>query len=335
MEESESIKAAREKNERIRKTSYNSLFMNLDDLRFATNEKVADYRARRLRCSTIIDVGCGIGLQSIAFAKTCRKVYGIEIDKRKAEYAKKNVKLLGLKNVEIIHGDALEAASKINKADIVFCETARSPEAESRSIEELQPGVRELLRAYGGLTDRFCIEVPPQLRKIGLDCEKEYVSVDHKLNRLNLYFGPLKKAEKSAVALPSGQRVEESAKKAITGQPLKYLYEIDAAVVKAGLSKEMSGRDITLCREDLLTSKGKRESNLFRNSFMIIATCNNRHNEIIDILRHENAGKVILRQKIPPEDYWKERKRYEDRLNGDRTIYLFIQYDKALVCKKI
>ena len=53
-----------------------------------------------------------------------------------------------------------------------------------------------------------CIELPPQIKDIPFDCEIEYLSVNHELNRLNLYFGELKKCKLSAVIAETGERLE-------------------------------------------------------------------------------------------------------------------------------
>src|SRR3989344_4350413 len=97
----------------ILKKPLEPLAYNAEDLRWATPEIVADYRAKRLKCQVIADLGCGIGFQALAFAKTCHKVYAVDVDHKKLNKAKKNAQLLGIKNIIFIHGDALD--SKIAK----------------------------------------------------------------------------------------------------------------------------------------------------------------------------------------------------------------------------
>lgn len=329
------ITEARLRNKKIRKSSYENLFMNLEDLRFATNEEVAKYRAERLKCDTLVEIGSGIGLQTIEFSKQCKKVYAIEIDERKIEFAKKNAKQLELKNITFIHGDALKVVDKIKKADIVFCETARSPQAKERRIEDLSPDIFKLLETYGKLTDKICIEIPPQMKKIELDCEKEYLSVDNKLNRLNLYFGRLKKCDKSVVALPSKERIEASGEIANRSRILKYFYEADKALLKAEMMNELALKtDTFIYNETLLTSRKRVKSSFFRNSFLLLGNAK-KFSEALAKLKQENCGKVILRQNISPESYWKERKKYEDKLKGRKTLYLFVSQNNYLIAKKL
>ncbi|MBI5872349.1 hypothetical protein HZB88_04680 [archaeon] len=46
-------------------------------------------------------------------------------------------------------------------------------------------------------------------------------------------------------------------------------------------------------------------------------------NEILNLLKKANAGKVILRYGINPEEYWKERSSFEEKLRGDVNCCLF------------
>lgn len=334
-EELLSITKARMKNDKTKE----KLYMALDDLRFATHETVADYRAFRLKCDTILDAGCGIGLQSIAFSKTCKKVIAIELDERKARYASENFKKLGIKNISLVNGDAIQVVQDIKKADIVFCDTERAAEETERSLSTLKPDIKGLFKAYGKITKDFCIEVPPQIKDISLKCEKEYVSLNSKLNRLNLYFGSLMKSDFSAVSLPGGDRVEGKGgslpKK--NSKVLNYLYEVDEAIVKAGLLSKVVSEKVLLYNVDrqvLLTSKGLIKNGFFK-TYKLIAKCKPTYNEIIKELKKAGAGSIILRAKVKPEDYWSERKKYESKLDGDKKFHLFIIGREALIAEPL
>ncbi len=324
---------------KIGKTSkdigYENLAMDEEDLRFATNRHVARYRAEKLKCDTLVEIGAGVGLQTIAFSKTCKKVYAIEINKRKIEHAKKNIKKLRIKNVEFIEGDALNVLNKVPNADVVFCETERTAAAKQRKLNELSPNISQVLKAYGKFTDKFCIEIPPQIKNIGkMDCEMEYLSVDNKLNRLNLLFGSLKKDDKSVVALPGNDRLTASGMEAEESAALKYLYDVDTAVIRAGMINDLAFDTKTkIFKEKQLTSKDKVKSPFFRNSFLIMQKSRS-FKETTEWLKKNGFGKVVLRQKINPEDYWKERKKYEKALDGKKTCHLFVFKRLFLIAKK-
>src|SRR3989338_1319398 len=181
----ELISIAKARAKAKKKTSYKNLFFTEEDLRFATPEVVAEYRAERLQCKTLVDIGCSIGLQTFAFARHCNKVIAIEIDERKIAYAKQNAKKLDIKNIEFIHGDALEPKiiQQIHEAEIVFSDTERLPEEKSRSLDRVNPNIGEVLRKYGHLTEDFCFEIPASIGFVDISGEKEYLDIDKKLNR--------------------------------------------------------------------------------------------------------------------------------------------------------
>lgn len=315
------------------------LFLNSGDLRFSTPKIVADYRSERLKCNAIADLGCGTGMQSFSFAKKCRKVYAVEIDKRKIEYAKENSRILGIKNIEFIHGDMLDEKiiKKIKGADIFFCDPSRLASETERKLETITPDPNILLKNY---PKNIAIEFPPQIQNIDFDCEREYLSVKGLVNRLVLYFGGLKKSNYSAVVLPSGKRITGDKKEEIgfidkKGLPLRYIYEIDPAVLKAGLTMNlMKKTKAVLYEKNILTSDNLIENPFFRNSFRVLEACHSDFETIVKALQKNEIGEIVLRQKIDPKLYWKTRLDYEKHLKGAKLAHLFI-FEKAIVAEKL
>ena len=231
---------------------------NKNDVRFGTPSEIAEYRAQRLAAvhpDTIIDVGAGAGFQTIAFSKVAAKVIAIDIDKERLERGEFPA------NVTIIAGDALDksvieqvkalATGKI----AVFLDPERPPESAHRSIDEIKPNIFNFVKEYGAITKDIAIELPPFLESIPLECEREYASIDYRLNRLTIYMGALMQSGVSVVQLPSGARIEseggdekhddatnDDGTQIIITQSRaphgKYLLEPDAALVQAGIVKE-------------------------------------------------------------------------------------------------
>jgi len=111
---------------------------NKEGLQLATPEIVAEYIAKRLKTDIIADLGCGIAGQVIFFARECRKVYAVDKDPEKLEYAKENCRLYGVDNVEFILGDALsdEVKEKVSDSDIIF-QTRRVPCRKKKGLLKL------------------------------------------------------------------------------------------------------------------------------------------------------------------------------------------------------
>jgi SAM-dependent methyltransferase len=97
--------------------------LDRDSWRSTTHEKIARYIAKYLAqtCAvkTVLDALCGVGGNTIQFARLF-KVYSIDIDPVKINYAKHNAQLYNvMEKIEFIEGNFLELDSKY-KADIAF-----------------------------------------------------------------------------------------------------------------------------------------------------------------------------------------------------------------------
>lgn len=86
-----------------------------------TPEKIAIHHADRCRTDgVIIDAFCGCGGNSIQFARTCGRVFAIDIDPQKIELARHNAKIYGVQDkITFIVGDFMEMVP-ILKADVIF-----------------------------------------------------------------------------------------------------------------------------------------------------------------------------------------------------------------------
>ncbi|MEM3585047.1 MAG: methyltransferase domain-containing protein [Candidatus Woesearchaeota archaeon] len=323
------------------------MFLTEEALRFATPKEVGEYRASRIAASgslSIADLCCGIGFQTIEFAKRFEKVYAVELDAEKIKLAKMNADALGIRNIEFIRADIFDSSlfEKIKGVDAIFCDPSRSPSAAERRLESI-PEIGRILSEYSKITDRICIEAPPQIgpERISLECEAEYVSLNWSLNRLNLYFGSLKRCSRSAVLLPQGNYLQNRELKVLLKnvENSSYAYEVNPAVRKAGLVVEALPENIEVGKlyEDkklmLLGSREPFESPYLRR-YKIVESCTNSPKEINRKLKLLGAGRALLRGRIPAEDYWIVRREMEKGLSGSAAFQVFITADRALICRE-
>ncbi|MFO7966689.1 MAG: SAM-dependent methyltransferase, partial [Archaeoglobaceae archaeon] len=285
-------------------------------LRYSTPKLIAQYRAERLKCKAIADISCGVGAQLIFFAEVCDKVFGVEIDKKRALYARMNAKALGLNNVEIIRGDAFndDVVSKISDADVFFSDPSRPPEEKVRSVDNLEPNPLKVFEKYRGIGD-VAFELPPQMppSRIPLEGEKEYTSLNFKLNRLALYTGDLARSERSAISIPSQERVsseDESHNVDEASNIDSFLYEVDNTVLKAELLPNLLGKldfDAGLVqstsRRTFLTADEENDSAFLR-KYEVLEVTEFDIPTIKDSLKKAGASKVTLRFSLDPSEYW-------------------------------
>jgi predicted RNA methylase len=341
--------------ERTRSPKFSKpVFTCSDGLRFATPEVVGRYRAGRLKCSVLADISCGIGGQAVCFAKECGSVYGIDIDGERLECARRNAGVYGVDNITFIEGDALspQVVEQVADADadVIFSDPARPAEEDVRQTDSLRPGIPMVMEAYRDVTGSFAFEAPPQMppERIDFDCEREYLGVDGQLNRLTLYFGPLKRCERSAVVLKGGRhyRLESGVAAPVVipevDEPRVYAFEPDPAVVKAGLLGELAGGlggKVELVRIDarrsLLTSDVLLESLFFKHRYRVLDRVPLDCRKVNRSLMGYGMGKAVIRFRIAPEKYWDARNRIENGLMGEGIAHLFGIADQVYVCEKI
>ncbi len=345
----EIIEIARARIKAKDKFSRKDLWMDLEGLRYATHEVVAEYRAERVKPESIADVSCGIGIQLIFFAKYAREAYAIDIDERKLFYAMKNAEKYGVKEkIKFIHGDSLsEWVIKQVNADVIFSDPARPPEMPERRLEDLLPSPLKIYEAYKHKTDAFIFDLPPQIRreKIPWKGEFEYIDLYGQLNRLTFYFEPLAKAERSAVLLPKGIRLESNPNLENIiewSEPKKYLYEIPQSIGYADLINELfhavKGNLYMLLREKrrvLATSDDEIKSEYFKRAYIIVGIIKFHLLRINEFLRKEGFGRATLRISIPDSEYWRFRKKVENNLKGERRAYVFQYKDRAIIAEPL
>jgi hypothetical protein len=254
-------------------------------------------------------------------------------------------------NVEFICGDALdpEVINKLPELDVVFSDPARPPKEKSRLLSSITPSLEDMIGAYSSRTKGFVFEVPPQLtpERIPFDCEMEYLSLNGKINRLTLYFNHLKKCNRSAVTLPSGESLCGSGTGDIPESEImkKFAYEPEPSVVKAELLPEIAEKmskgenKAYLFRIDskrvLITSDEKLKCPLLKNQYTVLAETNVSVEDINRKLKELNAKNALIRGKIDPDNYWNLRNSIEAGLNGDKAIHLYITDSSAIICQPL
>ncbi|MFC0526390.1 THUMP-like domain-containing protein [Phytohabitans kaempferiae] len=221
------------------------MFFTRAGLEQATRSVVAGRRAARLRAAgvrTLADLGCGIGADAIAAARSGIKVYALEADPGTAAVAAANAQVLGLDDITVTHGDA--TAADLSGVDAVFCDPARRragrrvfdpaaysppwdfvaalPERVPRTVLKLAPGVDHGL-------------IPP-------GAEAEWVSVRGEVVEAAFWCGPLADVPRRATLLGAGEYTLTGTgqAKAPVGEVGPYLYDPDGAVVRAHLVAEFA-----------------------------------------------------------------------------------------------
>ena len=230
------------------------MFFTEDGLEQASRLKVAAIHAGRFRdqkLTSIADLGCGIGAETLAFASLDMNVTAYELDEVTAAIATYN--LAGFENVKVEHANVTEVS--LDAFEGLFIDPARRDLKDSTTninkrkydINDFSPSFDFVLEA--AKLKPTIVKLGPGLdhKDIPEDAEAVWVSDSGDLVELTLYFGVLRRKEVKRAALllsPNGSFEITSSQSERVDAPLgelgKYLYEPDAAVIRSHLVGDLA-----------------------------------------------------------------------------------------------
>lgn len=213
-----------------------TMFFTHDGLEQATRPAVAAHHARRFVAAgvrRVIDLGCGIGSDALAFSEAGLDVIAVEIDAHTADIARANLN----GRAEVITGDAEQLASTlINNSDGVFLDPARRTSAGRLwRTEDFTPRW-SFVTALLGSGRTVGVKLGPALphREIVAGVEAEWVSDHGETVEVCLWSGPGSGPDSRAALIMPDHRLVADGSRLPVAAPGRYLYEPDGAVIRAG-----------------------------------------------------------------------------------------------------
>lgn len=325
-------------------TKWNRLWLDSYSASYSTPEIVGLYRAGRLQSSNMVDVGCGAGMQSVFFSKTC-SVTSIEVSALRATMTKLNGSVYGHSPDRVINADYANVIEnlKVDEETVIFSDPLRPKTESERSLPSLIPSPLVLMKLVSGKTEKFVFDLPPQISwdNLTLEGEKEYISIGGSLNRLTLYQGDLGHSESSAVILPWNVRIRGKPSPSDfmkAGRVGRYLYVPDISLQYARLLNGVKQLgEFSLLVKDrrrfVLTSDNELEWMFPGEAFEVLDTVS--ESELTGTLKERNCRNAIIRFSVDPEEYYTIRRDMETDLTGEVDLYIFRVDGRYIVCSKI
>jgi SAM-dependent methyltransferase len=213
------------------------LFFTRAGLEQATRPEVADYHASRFLQAgvrRVIDLGCGIGSDSMAFLRAGLEVVAVDADLATAAVAQAN---LGGR-AEVIRADASDVAEQLITPGVgVFCDPdRRNEEGRVWHVEAFEPRwsiVMQLLD--GGRTAG--VKLGPALPHslIPEPVESEWITHRGETVEVSLWSGPgASPGRRSALIMPNSRLTVATTPPLPVRDLGRYLYEPAGAVIRAG-----------------------------------------------------------------------------------------------------
>ena len=195
--------------------------------------------------TSVTDLGCGIGADSLAFATMGLRVVAVEKDPETAALAAFN--MAPFENAKVELGDAQEFNPDTQA--LWFDPARRNLETKTESRQMVSPSdfspdldwvfSQARLKPTGvKLGPAFPHELIPE------DCEAQWVSHQGDLVELSLWFGSLGKSGRSALMLgeTSHQLSAEEVELAPVGELSSYLFEPDPSLIRSGLMGNLANQ---------------------------------------------------------------------------------------------
>jgi SAM-dependent methyltransferase len=304
------------------------MFFTPDALEQATRTRVADHRAARLAAAipggSVVDLGCGIGGDLIAFARAGLVAAGIDLDPVRAAMARANLEALGLPGA-VQAGDATSIDP--SGFDAAFADPARrGGRGRVFDVEGWTPPwpwVLDLLQR------RALVKVAPG---IGHDlvppgAEAEWVSDGGEVKEAVIWSPGLATTDRRATVI--GERglatlTDEDDPGADVREVGAYLYEPDGAVVRAGLVTAVAaGVDGGLVDEHIayVTSDASFRTP-FARGYRVLEQLPYREKQLRAALHERGIGRLTIKKRgvqVVPEEL---RRRLALRGDDEATIVL-------------
>lgn len=220
------------------------MYFTPDALEQATRAGVSHYRASRLAQSgpsSVVDVGCSIGSDLIAFARAGLRSRGIDTDPVRVAIARANLEALELEaDVTVTVAEATSLVPAPGEA--VFVDPARRSErGRVFSLHEMSPPWSWASRLLQGPA------VIKTMPGIGHDAipdhvEAEWISEFGDLVEACLWGAPFATTPRRATLLPRRDTLVTADLSAPLGYHRQFLVEPDDAVIRAGLVAELAAK---------------------------------------------------------------------------------------------
>jgi SAM-dependent methyltransferase len=286
-------------------TRADRMYFEREALEQASGETVSRYRAERFaRFTSVADLGCGLGGDSLGLAPHCA-VAAVDIDPLRLALAAQNLAAYGCRErVTLIRADL--RGMQLPAVEAFFFDPARRAAGRRKfSVRDYQPPLA-VVKDWLGHTPAVAVKVSPGVdlsELAGYDCEIEFISERGELKECVLWFGPLKTAARRATVLPGRHTLlPDPAATVGLSEVRAFLYEPDPAVLRAGLVTTLAAQlgawqldpDIAYLTAEMLRPTP------FGRAFAIEAAFPFRLKRLREYLRARGVGQVTVKKRGSP-----------------------------------
>lgn len=331
----------------------NIYYPNKVNIEQTSSELSADYKSKIVEGNSLVDLTGGFGVDCFYFAKHFKKVTHCEINESLSKIVKYNFNQLKIDNIECIALNGLEFLKTTQKQfDCIYIDPSRRHDIKGKVyfLNDCLPNVPEHLNQLFQYSENILIKTSPLLDlSIGLD-ELKFTKALHIVainNEVKELLWLLKKGYTGNVKIKTinikhtSQEIfqfhldEESKAQANYREPLTYLYEPNAAIMKSGAFNLVSTK--------LNIDKLHKHSHLYTSNTLVefpgrrfiikkVLPYNKK------LFKHETLLKANITTRNFPESVHEIRKRFKIKEGGKDYIFLTTSLNDQklmLLCSKV
>lgn len=332
------------------------VFPPMISLEQCSSEATAAYKAGTIEGEVLIDLTGGMGVDISAMAMRFKQAIHLEQNQELSEITAYNFRQLGINNVAFYAQNSIDFLQNYpQRADWIYLDPARRDHSGGKvfRLQDCEPNILEISDLLFEKSGNILLKTSPML-DIDLavsDLQHVYkiavVALENEVKEVLFYLkkGFIGEAEKTAVNILKNNRIEEFSftKSLETGtyitysQPLKFLYEPNAAILKAGAFK--------IIAQKFKVQKLQANSHLYTSEalvpdfpgrvFEIEAVCKLDKKEILKYLPDKKAN-------ITTRNFPLTVRQIRDKIgiSDGGSVFLFATTDQfnqkiILICKKL
>lgn len=301
------------------------MFFTKEALEQSSGEVISSYRAKRFPTDCrALDIGCGIGGDTISLARRCF-VTAIDNDPMRIAMAQRNLEIYGLADrVDLVCADVADVPLE---ADAAFIDPSRRVNGRRTvDLSEISPSV-EFIRRLIEAVPNCGVKLSPMMADsdlASLGGGLEFLEESGECKEADVWFGKFAPGAKQATILPQEATIcDRGAAFAKVRKPGAYLYEPNACVIRAHLVDQLAA-EIGAWRMDAeiaYLSADKWIETPFADGYKILVGLPFNLKELKTRLRKMGAGHIIVKKRGVPFEP-REVEKYLSAPSGPETILI-------------
>lgn len=304
---------------RFRFADADHLFFTGDALAQATSPVIAAYHAAcLLPLGTVADFGCGVGMDTLAFAEAGLGVVAIERDAARLRFAGANAHARGIAaRIRFVHTGDTDTPPDLGGAKALYADPSRrdGDKRHSRDIAQYEPSlslIAELARTVRG----GCVKLSPGLPDEVLDDfaasvggRIEFLSESRECKEACVLWGDAVGAgndfPRAAILLPEGIAIEagQEAPFALSlPAPGDFALDPDPALIRAGALGAITGAALISPDDAYLTSEALPAVPRLASAYHIEAALPYSPRRVGEWLKTEGYNRLVVKKRYFPKE---------------------------------